>query len=76
MAELDVKVSPPKWDSNKRVEWPTFATDFESFGEYCGAEELVKLIHFAVNPHSQDTLPSSMVPVATALPPELDGAKG
>ena len=61
MADLDVKVSPPKWDSNKRVEWPTFATDFESFVEYCNGEELVELIHLAIHSRSQDVLPNQSV---------------
>ena len=73
MADLDVKVLPPKWDSNKRAEWPTFATDFESFVEYCNGEKLVALVHLAANPNSQDVLPSNTSTSGeSAAPPEAD----
>ena len=52
MADLDVKLAPPKWDSNKKAEWSTFATDFESFVEYLEGEDLVSLVHSTVNPNS------------------------
>ena len=39
--DTSIKLQPPKWDSNKRDEWHTFSTDFESFVEYAGGENLI-----------------------------------
>lgn len=61
MSDLDVKVYPRKWDSSKKAEWPTFATDFESFVELQDGEELVRIVHNVATPNSKDVLPSNMI---------------
>ena len=62
---LGIKVHPPRWDSTKRDEWATFATDFESFVEFQGGEDLVTIFQECVNPRSQDLLPTNSTSLAT-----------
>ena len=64
---LGIKIHPPRWGSSKRDEWATFATDFESFVEFQGGEELVSIFQECVNPRSQDLLPTNNTPLAAGL---------